>query len=101
MPPGAHTQADLRRAPLAAVRAVDFRSPERDLWADEAALWDRMTTTWAGLDDAAWHLAGAAPSDGGGPGLRDPRPQSCILLRYHRTAGCPSGQWERTVNPSA
>jgi hypothetical protein len=67
MPRVAVTPTDLRRAPLAAVRAIDFRSGERDLWADEAALWDRMTTTWAGLDDAAWHLAGAAPSDGGGP----------------------------------
>lgn len=58
---------DLRRAPLAEVRAIDFRSPDRDLWADEAALWDRLTVSWVGLDEAAWHLAGAAPSDGGGP----------------------------------
>lgn len=58
---------DLRRAPLTAVRSVDFRASDRDLWADEAALWDRLTVTWVGLDDAAWHLAGAAPSDGGGP----------------------------------
>ena len=39
----------------------------RDPWADEGALWDRLTSTWAGLDDAAWHLPGAAPSDAGGP----------------------------------
>ena len=26
-----------------------------------------MQLTWAGLDDAAWHLPGAAPSDAGGP----------------------------------
>lgn len=58
---------DLRRAPLADLRALDLRSPERDLWADEAALWDRLVATWAGLDDAAWHLPGAAPSDAGGP----------------------------------
>ena len=45
----------------------DLRAPERDLWADEAALWDRMQRAWAGLDDAAWHLPGAAPSDAGGP----------------------------------
>ncbi len=57
---------DLRRAPLADIRAVDLRAPDRDLWADEAALWDRLTITWAGLDDAAWHLPGAAPSDAGG-----------------------------------
>ena len=57
---------DLRRAPLADIRAVDLRAPDRDLWADEAALWDRLTIAWAGLDDAAWHLPGAAPSDAGG-----------------------------------
>ena len=33
----------------------------------EAALWDRLPRLWAGLDDAAWHLPGAAPSDAGGP----------------------------------
>ena len=58
---------DLRRAPLADLSAVDLRAPDRDLWADEAALWDRLTDVWAGLDDAAWHLPGAAPSDAGGP----------------------------------
>lgn len=58
---------DLRRAPLAAVRALDLRAPDRDLWLDEAAVWDRFTASWAGLDDAAWHLPGAAPSDAGGP----------------------------------
>ena len=63
----ARTTVDLRRAPLADVRAVDLRSAERDLWADERALWDRLLATWAGLDDAAWHLPGAAPSDAGGP----------------------------------
>ncbi len=58
---------DLRRASLADVRALDLRAPERDLWADEVAVWDRMSATWAGLDDAAWRLPGAAPSDAGGP----------------------------------
>ena len=58
---------DLRRATLADTRALDLRGAERDLWADEAALWDRLIATWAGLDDAAWHLPGAAPSDAGGP----------------------------------
>jgi hypothetical protein len=58
---------DLRRASLADVRGLDLRSPGRDLWADEAALWDRFEASWAGLDEAAWHLAGAAPSDAGGP----------------------------------
>ena len=58
---------DLRRATLADARALDLRGAERDLWADEAALWDRLIATWAGLDDAAWHLPGAAPSDAGGP----------------------------------
>lgn len=58
---------DLRRAPLADVRDLDLRSPARDLWADEAALWDRFVAVSAGLDDPAWRLPGAAPSDAGGP----------------------------------
>lgn len=58
---------DLRRAPLADIQAIDFRAATRDFWADEAALWDRLTASWAGLDDAAWRLPGAAPSDAGGP----------------------------------
>lgn len=66
-PAGTSPAVDLRRATLADVRAVDLRAAERDLWADEIALWDRMITGWAGLDDAAWHLPGAAPSDAGGP----------------------------------
>lgn len=65
--PGAPPTVDLRRAPLQAIRAVDLRSPDRDLWADERALWDRFLASWAGLDDAAWRLPGAAPSDAGGP----------------------------------
>ena len=58
---------DLRRAPLGDVRALDLRSRSRDVWADEAAIWDRLISSWAGLDEAAWHLPGAAPSDAGGP----------------------------------
>ena len=58
---------DLRRAPLADVQSVDFRSPERQFWLDEVAVWDRFAAAWAGLDDAAWRLPGAAPSDAGGP----------------------------------
>ena len=58
---------DLRMAPLTSIRSRDLRGPERDLWADEAALWDRVTRTWGGLDNAAWHTPGAAPSDAGGP----------------------------------
>ncbi len=61
------TRPDLRRAPLGQLRAVDFRSPARDFWADEAAIRDRLHASWAGLDEAAWHLPGAAPSDAGGP----------------------------------
>lgn len=61
------TWTDLRRAPLADVRALRLRSGSRDLWADEAALYDRLQASWAGLDDAAWHVPGAAPSDAGGP----------------------------------
>jgi hypothetical protein len=58
---------DLRRSSLADLRALDLRAADRDLFADEAALYDRMVATWAGLDDAAWRLPGAAPSDAGGP----------------------------------
>lgn len=58
---------DLRRAPLAALRAIDFRDPTRDFWADEALLWQRLWSSWAGLDDAAWPVPGAARSDAGGP----------------------------------
>ncbi len=65
--PTAVPVVDLRRAPLSDVRGLDLRSPTRDLWADEAAIWDRLVVTWAGLDAAAWHLPGAAPSDAGGP----------------------------------
>jgi hypothetical protein len=60
-------ELDLRRAPLADLRSIDFRSRRRDYWADEAALHDRLVAVWAGLDDAAWRLPGAAPSDAGGP----------------------------------
>ena len=63
----ATTSLDLRRAPLAEVRAVDLRGADRALWRDEEALWDRFGASWAGLDEAAWHLPGAAPSDAGGP----------------------------------
>ncbi len=58
---------DLRRSDLATIRAVDFRSTRRDYWSDEAAIHDRLVAVWAGLDDAAWRLPGAAPSDAGGP----------------------------------
>lgn len=58
---------DLRRAALGDLRAIRFRAAARDPWADERALWDRLQASWAGLDEAAWHLPGAAPSDAGGP----------------------------------
>jgi hypothetical protein len=58
---------DIRSATLTDVRSLDLRTPIRDFWSDEAAMWDRMVTTWAGLDEAAWHLPGAAKSDAGGP----------------------------------
>jgi hypothetical protein len=64
---GAPAAVDLRRDSLSAIRALDLRSPARDFWADERALWDRTIASWAGLDDAAWRLPGAAPSDAGGP----------------------------------
>jgi len=58
---------DLRTAPLGSIRSRDLRGSERDFWTDEEALWDRLRTTWAGLDDAAWHVPGDTPSDAGGP----------------------------------
>jgi hypothetical protein len=58
---------DLQGAPVATIRSRDLRAAGRDMWADEAVLWDRLNDSWAGLDDAAWHLPGAAPSDAGGP----------------------------------
>ena len=63
----ADRRVDLRRASLSELRAIDFRSPSRDYWRDEAAIHDRLVAVWAGLDDAAWRLPGAAPSDAGGP----------------------------------
>jgi hypothetical protein len=58
---------DLRTAPIAVLReARGWRSPTRDFWADEAAMWERYTARWQGLDEAAW-LAPLAKSDAGGP----------------------------------
>ena len=64
--PATERLVDLRRDALSDLRAIDFRSPNRDYWADEAAVHDRLLAVWAGLDDAAWRLPGAAPSDAGG-----------------------------------
>lgn len=63
----APSTGDLRGGPLADVRALDLRAAGRDFWRDEAATWDRIRGSWAGLDDAAWHLPGASASDAGGP----------------------------------
>lgn len=57
---------DLRRASLGDLRAIDFRGPDRDFFADGRAILDRFCATWAGLDDAAWRLPGASASDAGG-----------------------------------
>ena len=59
--------ADLRTAALSSIRGRDLRGSDRDFWTDEEAVWDRMRVAWAGLDEAAWHLPGDAPSDAGGP----------------------------------
>lgn len=58
---------DLRRAPLDTIRPPALRGTDRDLWADEDALWERLTGSWAGLDNGEWHAPGEAPSDAGGP----------------------------------
>jgi hypothetical protein len=60
-------RVDLRRATLGDLRAIDFRAASRDYWADESAIHDRFIAVWAGLDDAAWRMPGAAPSDAAGP----------------------------------
>lgn len=58
---------DIRRAPIEELRqARGWRKPERDFWADEAAMWARFTSLWEGLDDAAW-LEPVAKSEAGGP----------------------------------
>ena len=57
---------DLRTAALSSIRGRDLRGSDRDFWTDEEAVWDRMRVAWAGLDEAAWHLPGDAPSDAGG-----------------------------------
>jgi hypothetical protein len=66
MTAGAPVLLDLRRSLLADLRSIDFRAADRDFWADEAAIWDRLVASAAGLDDAAWQLPGAARSDAGG-----------------------------------
>jgi hypothetical protein len=67
MPVNAAVDIDLRRSPLADLKSLDFRAPDRDFWVDEAAVWQRLLAASAGLDDAAWQLPGAARSDAGGP----------------------------------
>ena len=58
---------DLRRAPITELgEARGWRSPQRDFWADEAALWDRWTAHWGEVDDVAWSTP-VAKSDAGGP----------------------------------
>jgi hypothetical protein len=64
---GVSTGDELDRSSLADLRSVDFRSTDRDFWADESAIYRRLTAVVAGLDDGAWQLPGAAKSDAGGP----------------------------------
>jgi len=56
---------DLGTAPLAEVRALDLRAADRDLWADEAAVWTRLTDVLDRIPYARWGEP-IAPSDGGG-----------------------------------
>jgi DinB superfamily len=63
----ATNQIDLRTTPIESIRASALRSTDRDFWADEVVLWERLQTAWTGLDDAAWHTRDVAPSDAGGP----------------------------------
>jgi hypothetical protein len=57
---------DLRTAPLADVRALDLRAADRDLWADEGAIWARLEAVLDRIPVADWDRQ-VAPSDGGGP----------------------------------
>ena len=57
---------DIRIGPIDAVEAIDFRSPERDFFADEAASWERFEASTAGLTEDGWTLPGLAPSAVGG-----------------------------------
>ena len=54
-----------RRSTRSASRAL--RAPDRDLWADEAALWDRLTGPGQGSTTRRGTCPGEAPSDAGGP----------------------------------
>jgi hypothetical protein len=63
----ATNQVDLRTTPIESIRASALRAAARDFWADEAMLLERLQAAWTGLDDKAWHTAGVAPSDAGGP----------------------------------
>jgi hypothetical protein len=58
---------DLRRVLLDTIRSRALRGPDRDLWADAAALWERLTESRTGLENGEWHASGEAPSDAGGP----------------------------------
>jgi hypothetical protein len=58
---------DIRTGAIADVVEIDFRSPERDFFADEAASWARFDASADGLTDDDWRLPGLAPSAVGGP----------------------------------
>ena len=54
--------------------------------------------TWAGLDDAAWHVPGAAPSDAGGPAWSLAEHVGHIadwleLARDYTTRAIETGEW--------
>jgi hypothetical protein len=57
----------IRTAPIDAVVEIDFRAPDRDFFADEAASWARFEGSIAGLTEDGWTLPGLAPSAVGGP----------------------------------
>lgn len=58
---------ELRTAPIADLAGVDFRAPDRDPWADEAAVWERLQATLDALPADAWDRVLSA-SEAGGPG---------------------------------
>jgi len=62
----ATNEIDLRATPIDSIRGSGLRASDRDFWADEAVLWDRLQAAWTGLADETWYTADVAPSDAGG-----------------------------------
>ncbi len=63
---------DLHTASVSDLAGVDFRAPDRDPWADEATVWDRLQATLDALPPDAWdHVLSASAAGGPGWTARD------------------------------